>query len=182
MTTPTRSSIGETLRPKSVCSTQKGCAELLMELELNEDFKDLLRSLNSNKVRYLLIGGYAVIVHGHPRLTNDLDIVIARDEENVSKCLKALSEFGFGSDLSPALFSEPKSVVRIGVAPIKIEILNYLEGVDFDSAYGRRERRPAEDITFDVISLEDLLTNKKAVGRDQDLLDVKELIKVNSRA
>lgn len=151
-----------------------------MELELNEDFRDLLRLLNSKNVRYLLIGGYAVVVHGHPRLTHDLDIVIAADTENVSKCIEALREFGFGGpNLKPQVFAEPKSVVRMGVAPVKIEILNYLEGVDFDAAYRRRERRPAEDIEFDVISLEDLISNKRAVGRDQDILDVKKLLEVN---
>ena len=152
-----------------------------MELELNEDFKDLLKLLDSKNVRYLLIGGYAVILHGHPRLTNDLDVVIAGDGENIDRCLDALRDFGFvGPSLSAALFSKPKSVVRLGVEPIKIEILNYLEGVDFDSAYQRRERRQVEDIVIDVISLPDLLTNKQAVGRDKDALDVKELLKVNS--
>ena len=67
----------------------------------------------------------------------------------------------------------------MGVEPVRIEILNYLEGVDFEAAYERRELRPAEDIQFDVISLTDLLTNKRTVGRDKDLLDVKELMKVN---
>jgi hypothetical protein len=154
--------------------------ELPMELELNEDFKDLLKLFNSNNVRYLLIGGYAVIVHGHPRLTNDLDLVIGAEPENVARCLKALREFGFSEgDLSPDLFSKPKSIVRMGVEPVRIEILNYLEGVDFESAYERRELRPAEDIQFDVISLPDLITNKRTVGRDKDLLDVKELTKVN---
>jgi hypothetical protein len=66
----------------------------------------------------------------------------------------------------------------MGVEPVRIEILNYLEGVDFESAYERRELRPAEDIQFDVISLPDLITNKRTVGRDKDLLDVKELTKV----
>jgi predicted nucleotidyltransferase len=153
-----------------------------MEIELNEDFKDLLKSLNSKNVKYLLIGGYAVILHGHPRLTNDLDVVIANEQQNIERCLDALNEFGFsGSSLSAALFSEPKSVVRMGVEPVKIEILNYLEGVDFNEAYSRRETRPAEDIEFDLISLADLIVNKRAVGRDKDLLDVKELLKVNPR-
>lgn len=152
-----------------------------MEIELNEDFKDLLRSLNSNNVKYLLIGGYAVISHGHPRVTNDLDVVIAKDKQNIQRCIDALREFGFsGPGVSVELFLEPKSVVRMGVEPIKIEILNYLEGVDFSAAYERRETRPVEDIQFDLISLEDLLINKRAVGRDKDVLDVKELLKVNS--
>lgn len=169
------------MRPRrSACSTLNDCGELSMEIELNEDFKDLLKLLNSNRVRYLLIGGYAVALHGHPRFTNDLDIVIRSDHENVLRCVNVLHEFGFAtSEVSPKLFSLPKSVVRIGAAPVKIEILNYLEGVDFDSAYERREKRVAEGITFDIISLDDLLTNKKAVGRDHDLLDVKELLRVN---
>jgi predicted nucleotidyltransferase len=151
-----------------------------MELELNSDFKDLLRSLNSNNVRYLLIGGYAVILHGHPRLTNDLDVVIDSDSANIDRCLDALRDFGFGGpDLTPKLFAEPKSIVRLGVEPVKVEILNYLEGVDFDTAYERREIRAAEDIQIDLISLNDLLANKKAVGRDKDILDVKELTKIN---
>src|SRR5215203_1288809 len=143
---PIRSNIGARHLPKKGCNMRSGCVELLMELELNADFKDLLRSLNSNKVRYMLIGGYAVILHGHPRLTNDLDVVIANDDENVERCLGALREFGFdGPDLTDKLFAEPKSLVRMGVEPIKIEILNFLEGVDFDDAYARREVRPAED-------------------------------------
>lgn len=152
-----------------------------MELELNEDFKDLLRLLNSKSVKYLLIGGYAVIAHGHPRLTNDLDVVVANDELNIERVLETLVEFGFPSVIeSPHPFSEPKSVVRMGVEPVKIEILNYLEGVRFEEAYERRETRPAEDIKFDLISLNDLLLNKTAVGRDKDVLDVKELRRINN--
>ena len=121
-----------------------------------------------------------MILHGHPRLTNDLDVVIASDTENIERCIAALKEFGFsGSELTRQLFTEPKSIVRIGVEPVKIEILNYLEGVAFDAAYDRREIKLAEDIQIHLISLDDLLANKKAVGRDKDLLDVKELTKIN---
>lgn len=167
------------LLQKNGFNTGNGFAELPMEIELNEDFRDLLRSLNSKSVKYLLIGGYAVIAHGHPRLTNDLDIAIENNEENIYRCLDALKEFGF-SGVSAAAFAEPKSVVRMGVEPVKIEILNYLKGVDFQDAYERRETRPVEDIHFDLISLVDLLANKRAVGRDKDLLDIKGLIEVNS--
>ena len=128
-----------------------------------------------------MIGGYAVIVHGHPRLTNDLDVVIGAELENVERCLNALRDFGFSkTDLSPELFSMPKSLVRIGVEPVRIEILNYLEGVDFEAAYERRIVRPVEDTELYVISLPDLIANKRTVGRDKDLLDVKELLKVNA--
>src|SRR5258708_428097 len=110
-----------------------------MELELPRDFKELLMSLNSNGVKYLIIGGYAVIIHGYPRFTADLDIVVSNSSDNVSRCLAALKEFGVGrTNLGPELFSQPDSLVRMGVEPVKIEILNYLEGLDFDEAYERR--------------------------------------------
>lgn len=150
-----------------------------MELELNEDFRDLLKLLKSKNVRYLLIGGYAVIAHGHPRFTSDMDISIAADGVNVERVLETLTEFGFPpTNNSP--FAEPKSLVRLGVEPVKIEILNYLEGVNFEEAYARRKISPTEDIEIDLISLEDLLVNKTVVGRDKDLLDVKELRRINN--
>lgn len=150
-----------------------------MELELNEDFKDVLKLLRSKKVRYLLIGGYAVIAHGHPRFTSDLDIAIAPDGINVRRVLAMLTEFGFPLPAHDP-FSDPKSIVRLGVEPVKIEILNYLEGLNFEDAYARRQTRPTEDIEIDLISLEDLLINKTVVGRDKDLLDVKELRRINN--
>lgn len=147
-----------------------------MELELPHDFKELFRSLNAKGVEYLLIGGYAVIIHGYVRNTNDIDVVVSSDPENVSRCLDALEEFGFGGPgLRNALTSHEKDVVRMGVEPMKIEILNYLNGVDFDEAYGRRVTRDVEDIKIDVISLRDLIANKEDVGRLQDLLDVEKL-------
>ncbi|HLA95803.1 MAG TPA: hypothetical protein VK612_08785 [Pyrinomonadaceae bacterium] len=148
-----------------------------MELELPTDFKELFKSLNSNKVEYLLIGGYAVIIHGYVRNTSDLDLVVSRDAENAARCVNALTEFGFaGPDLKDSLFASPeKNLLRMGVAPVKIEILNYLEGVDFVGAYARRISKDVEEIQIDVISLEDLIKNKTEVGRLQDLLDVEKL-------
>src|SRR6478672_8802386 len=103
-----------------------------MELELPPDFKELFRSLNAKGVEYLLIGGYAVIIHGYVRNTSDLDVCISSDPKNIARCLDALEDFGFaGPELSEALTSGRKDLVRMGVEPLKIEILNYLEGVDF---------------------------------------------------
>src|SRR6476469_2530512 len=100
-----------------------------MELELQQDFKELFKLLNENKVRYLLIGGYAVVVHGYVRNTNDIDIVVSDDRENAQTVVDALSEFGFASsELQAELFTQKDSVVRMGVEPVKIEILNYLKG------------------------------------------------------
>ncbi len=148
-----------------------------MELELPNDFKEFFRLLNSNGVKYLLIGGYAVIVHGYVRSTSDIDLMVSREPENAESCARALAEFGFGgSTLSSELFStEEDSLVRIGNPPVQIEILNYLKGLEFEEAYARRKKIKVEDIEIDVISLEDLIRNKTEVARRQDLLDVEKL-------
>lgn len=153
-----------------------------MDLELPQDFKEFFKSLNSNKVKYLLIGGYAVIIHGYARTTSDLDIVISNDRGNARRCVDALREFGFASpDLNEDIFSTAeKNVVRMGVPPVKIEILNYLEGSSFDDAYSRRIPESVEDIQVDVISLRDLIANKIEVGRLQDLTDVEKLKERNN--
>src|SRR5207247_1034519 len=128
-----------------------------MELELPPDFKELFEFLNANKVEYLLLGGYAVIAYGYVRNTSDIDVVVSDGEENAKRLMKALADFGFGeTELRADLFSQPDSVVRMGVEPIKIEILNYLKGVDFRDAYSRRRSVKVEDIDIDLIALPDL--------------------------
>lgn len=147
-----------------------------MELELPPDFKELFEFLNANKVEYLLLGGYAVIAYGYVRNTSDIDVVVSDGLANAQRLMKALAGFGFGeTQLQIELFTNPDSVVRMGVEPMKIEILNYLKGVDFKEAYSRRNSVLVEDINVDLISLPDLLANKKAVGRPQDLVDVEKL-------
>jgi len=147
-----------------------------MELELPQDFKELFEFLNANKVEYMLLGGYAVIAYGYVRNTSDIDVVVSEGVQNAQRLMKALADFGFGqTQLQTELFTEPDSVVRMGVEPIKIEILNYLKGVDFKDAYSRRKSVQVEDISVDLISLPDLLLNKRAVGRPKDLVDADEL-------
>lgn len=152
-----------------------------MEIELPNDFKELLKSLEDKDVRYLVIGGYAVIMHGHPRFTADLDLVVSSDELNAERLVKVLEDLGFaGPTLKPSLFTSPRSLVRLGVEPVKIEILNYLEGTKFEEALERAETRSVDGIGVKLISLTDLLANKEAVGRPQDLVDVLKLREVNS--
>lgn len=151
-----------------------------MELELPQDFKELFEFFNAHKVEYLLIGGYAVFAYGYVRNTSDIDVVVSDGVENAGRLMKALAEFGFGEDeLRLDLFTKPDSIVRMGVEPMKIEILNYLKGVDFNDAYSRRRSVQVEDIKVDLIALPDLLANKKAVGRSKDLVDASELEKRN---
>lgn len=153
-----------------------------MEFELPIDFKELLQLFNHHGVKYLLIGGYAVGLHGHVRATNDIDIAVAPDEANAEKVVDALTEYGLADkSLKKELFSTPRSLVVMGVEPFAVDIVNYLEGVDFYDAYERRDVRKTEDIEINVVSLGDLLVNKTAVARDQDKLDVKELIRKNKK-
>lgn len=146
-----------------------------MELELPEDFKELFKSLNANNVRYLMIGGYAVGVYGYPRTTNDIDIFVSDDGKNVSSLIKALQDFGFGGfDLS-GIFNEKRSLVEIGVEPLKVQIMNFADGIEFEKAFESRKIIAVEDIFINTISKSDLIKNKLKSGRYKDLADVEQL-------
>ncbi len=143
---------------------------------LPKDFKELLKLLNANGVRYLLIGGYAVGFHGYPRATNDLDIFIAKDLENAQRLVKSLIDFGFGTDeISPSLFMQEKSIVRMGVEPLKIEFANFISGIEFEKAYRDKITGVIDEIKINIISLQHLKINKKASGRYKDLNDLENL-------
>jgi hypothetical protein len=147
-----------------------------MEAELPRDFKEFLSLLRSHGVEYLLIGGYAVIYHGFPRATGDMDIWIAMDPENAQRMVDTVREFGFDTpDLSPALFLQDDSMVRMGNVPLRIEILTRISGVGFDECYHNRIVDEMDGVEVSVISLRDLLANKRASGRHKDLMDIEEL-------
>jgi hypothetical protein len=134
-----------------------------------------LKSLESNGVEYLLIGGYAVNIHGHVRTTNDLDIWVNVNPENAARVDRALREFGFATaGLTPELFLSP-NVVRMGVPPNRIEILTSISGVEFGACYAEKEMIPVEDLVVPVISLARLRENKAASGRLKDLADLEGL-------
>jgi predicted nucleotidyltransferase len=143
---------------------------------LPPDFKDFLRLLNSHRVEYLLVGGYAVGYHGYPRATADMDLWIAMTGANAQKVTAVLREFGFESpELRPGLFLEKEKVIRMGLPPVRIEILTTLSGVDFHECYSRREIIDLEGVEVNLISLDDLKKNKQAAGRHQDLNDLEHL-------
>ncbi len=145
-------------------------------IQLPSDFKEFLQLLNSRRVEYLVVGGYAVGFHGSPRATGDLDIWVAATEENAQKLEEVLREFGFDlSELSKELFLEKDRVVRMGVPPIRIEILTSISGVHFPQCYTSRQTAEIEGMKVDFISLEDLKANKRAAGRHQDLSDLERL-------
>ena len=147
-----------------------------MGLELPKDFKEFLRLLRAHGVEYLLIGGWAVGYHGYPRATEDLDIWIALAPENVVRVVDVLMEFGFEVPSSTAnLLHQEDQVVRMGVEPIRIELLTSISGVDFQECYRERLETLLDSEAVSLISLRHLKINKKASGRLKDLADLEYL-------
>ncbi|MBJ7899091.1 MAG: hypothetical protein GC158_03995 [Cyanobacteria bacterium RI_101] len=145
-------------------------------IRLPQDFRDFLRLLNFHKVKYLLVGGFAVGYHGYPRATGDMDIWIAVTSENADKMVIVLQEFGFNiPQLSPDLFLKRKQAIRMGIPPIRIEILTEISGVDFEECYNNRVIDIVDEIEVNIISCKHLKINKKASGRPKDLYDLEYL-------
>lgn len=149
-----------------------------MEFELPQDFKELFELLNANNVRYLMLGGYAVGAYGYPRATNDIDVFVSDDEVNVEKLIRSITQFGFAGPISQDALSQPRSIVEMGVEPIKIQLMNFADGIDFEAAFARRNILKIEGIEVSAVSKDDLIRNKKAVGRYKDLADVERLEKM----
>lgn len=138
------------------------------------DFSDFLKLLNSNRARYLLIGGYAVNYYGYSRPTGDLDVWVAHDEENAERLAQAVRSFGFSSSAAE-MFNKPNKIIRMGMPPYRIEMLTTISGVEFEASYSRRRMVVIGDLEIPVIDLEDLKTNKLASGRHKDLADLEEI-------
>ena len=149
-----------------------------MTIRLQADLKEFLSLLASNRVEYLLIGGYAVGYYGYPRPTGDMDIWIATNPQNARRVVRTLSEFGFSA--SPEKFLEENSVVRMGVPPFRLEILTTIDGVDFPQCYAARNTVVIDDVEVNLIDLHHLRLNKEASGRLKDLSDLENLPKSSS--
>jgi predicted nucleotidyltransferase len=144
---------------------------------MNQDFREFIQSLNDNRVRYLVIGGYAVALYGYPRYTKDLDIWIEPNSENVANLLNALKQFGFGSlNLQISDFIMPDQVIQLGYPPNRIDLITTPSGVIFDDCFASKTEVVIEDLSVNFIDLENLKQNKKASGRLQDLADLENLI------
>ncbi len=148
----------------------------MVDFELPPDFSAFLRLLDAHHVSFLIVGGYAVGFYGHPRATADIDIWVPMRAATADQLVTVLHEFGFDvSALSRELFLQPDQVVRLGVPPVRIELLTTISGVDFDDCYPRAAETTLGDVPVRVIGLEDLKTNKRAAGRHQDLADLDHL-------
>lgn len=143
---------------------------------LNQDFKEMLQCLFAEKVDYLLIGGYAMAAHGYPRATKDIDLWVASNPENSSRVFAALARFGAPvTQIDEGDFSEIGNVVQIGVSPRRIDITTIADGVEFEACFARATFVEWEGVIVPVISVTDLIANKQATGRPQDLVDVDTL-------
>ena len=143
---------------------------------LNKDYKEMLQILSNNKVRFLVVGAYAMGAYGYPRATGDFDIWVEASSENSEKIYQSLSEFGAPlSELTKTTFCKEGIVFQIGVAPRRIDIITKIDGVDFKKAYSNKQEIEIEDIKIPFLSKEDLIKNKESTGREKDKLDAKYL-------
>ena len=143
---------------------------------LNQDFKEFIKSLNENDVHYLVVGGYAVALHGYPRYTKDIEIWVERDRENASHIVKALDQFGFSSlGLKAEDFLETDTIIQLGYPPSRIDLITTLPGVDFEISYANKVEVEFGDVKVYFIDLENLKKNKRVSGRNQDLADLENL-------
>jgi hypothetical protein len=142
---------------------------------LGQDFKEFIQSLNAREVRYLVIGGFAVAVHGHPRYTKDLDVWVEQTEENADRMIAALDDFGFSSlGLTREDFLRDH-VIQLGYPPNRIDILTFANGLEFESSYAEHITIIIEDTPVNFVGLDQLRQNKKSTGRHQDLADLEAL-------
>lgn len=149
---------------------------------LEKDFEDFVKLLNMHKVSYMVVGGYALALHGKPRHTGDLDIWIDVSEENASKLMMVLKEFGMGlPGLTKEDFLKPGFISQIGYPPLRIDILNSKDGISFSEAtIGMQIIHLDDDLAINYIGLDDFLVNKQASGRKQDLADIREIKKLQA--
>ncbi len=139
---------------------------------VNSDFSDLLRIFNDHNVRYLIIGGYAVVQYAEPRFTKDLDVLIGTDINNADAVYNALKEFGAPlADLTPKDFSEEGFFFQMGVPPVRVDVLMGIPGIKFDECWDRRMEVDFDGLKAIFISKQDLILSKRAAGRPQDLID-----------
>ena len=139
---------------------------------VNSDFSDLLRIFNDNNVKYLVIGGYALVQYAEPRFTKDLDLWISTDPANAGAVYRALSTFGAPLEgMTEKDFAEEGYFYQMGVPPVRIDILMGIPGMGFDEAWERRNEVNFDQLFVPFISRDDLIIVKRAAGRPQDIID-----------
>jgi len=152
----------------------------MKKINLEKDIIDFIKLCNKHNVKYLVIGGYAVSVHGYPRSTKDIDVCIEMSETNALKMVQVIKEFGFGSlKLNKEDFLKKDSITQLGFPPLRIDILNDLDGVSFKEAWNNKKIVSFENVAVNFIGYNELITVKQKAGRPQDLADIDKLKKRN---
>ena len=148
-------------------------------MRVEKDFKEFIALLNRHDVHYLIIGGFAYSFYAEPRYTKDIDILIEQSQESAKKILKAIRDFGFEDiSLTEKDFLDPGQIIQLGVAPVRIDILTSIKGVDFEKFWENRVTGRYGDIHVFFISKQDLIHCKHVSGRKQDLADIEKLEKI----
>ena len=148
-------------------------------MRVEKDFAEFIALLNKNSVRYLVVGGYAFSFHAEPRYTKDIDFFVDGTEENAERLLNVLSEFGFKDiALKKDDFTKPGNIIQLGVPPVRIDLMTSVTGLDFAPAWENRITGTYGSVSAFFISKPDLIQNKIATGRKQDLSDVEKLQKI----
>ncbi|MFM8390110.1 MAG: DUF6036 family nucleotidyltransferase [Actinomycetota bacterium] len=146
-------------------------------MDLEEDFREFLELLTVNNVRFLIVGGFALAAHGLPRATDDIDIWVWMEDDNARALKRALDDFGFSSlEIDQADFLRPDLTIQLGYSPDRIDLMTSISGVDFEEAWERRIIATLDGVNFPVIGKADLVANKWALGRPQDLVDLMKLV------
>jgi predicted nucleotidyltransferase len=147
-------------------------------IHLPQDFLEFIRLLNENRVEYVIIGGYAMAIHGYVRYTGDIDFFIAISAENAERMVAVFNRFGLRQpDINTELFLEPGKILRIGAEPMRLEVLNQISGVTFAECYQNRHEVSIDGVTVNFVGYAELLKNKQAAGREKDIADAAELQK-----
>jgi len=145
-------------------------------MEIQKDFKELLELFNGYNVEYMIIGAYALAYHGAPRFTGDIDIFVQPSLENAHKILSALNAFGFSSsNLTIEDFQNPKSVIQLGVPPVRIDLITSISGVTWEQADQGKIEGFYGDVPVHFLGKEQYIANKRAAGRKKDLADLESL-------
>ncbi len=145
-------------------------------METQKDFKELLELLNARNVEFVIVGGYALAFHGAPRYTGDLGVYVKPDDNNAAKVLKALEDFGFEfMGFSIEDFSKPGKVVQLGNPPVRIDIITSISGVSWEDASSHSVQGSYGDVFVRYLGKNELIVNKRAVGRHKDLADIEAL-------
>jgi hypothetical protein len=147
-----------------------------------KDFEEFLRLLNKHRVKYCIVGAYAVGLYAEPRYTKDLDILIEPSLENGGKIIKALKDFGFANlKLAPADFTTKREIVQLGYEPVRIDLITSIEGCDFNEVWKNKKQEQYGSVKAYVIGLNELMRSKKASARPQDRVDLKKLSSIKKK-